>query len=438
MLDFNITIDGPHHVTVGRFLFFNVIGTVISGSDENVTPSLSGLPPNVVATFPNMAKFCCGTFVWGISGLQPVKIDVGTLAIPGTYPLTITYTSKSGIIKTCPYSLVIVPISINAAPIAFPADVPLAGLVQWEDNMKVYGKLHIKTPPEGPAYEGFAWYYDGTRNYLQIAAYTKDSTFSDYAAILDNLYANYALGGIAAWHTFPKGLAMNFLRTGNAVDKAALLNQLNNNVANFADVKTLISWTASREISYALETHLAAESIGNPRIANFQNVVEVLFGHFDQWFLSKTATFVQPFMVALACEALIEYFDATNDSRVLPTIKMAIDAIWANSWDVASSSFLYYNNDGTTMTSPDLNLLIVPAFGWLFKQTGDESYRQKGDLIFNAGVLGAYLVGGKQFSQNYRLSGKYVEWRASPAKKIGISINGVVSQVSLPIMITIG
>jgi hypothetical protein len=168
-------------------------------------------------------------------------------------------------------------------------------------------------------------------------------------------------------------------------------------------------------------------------------MVELLIGCFDQWFISKTATFNQPFMVALGCEALIGYWDSTQDPRVPPLIKLAADSILAKSWDKDSSSFLYYNNDGTTVPSPDLNLLIVPIYGWLFQHTGTPAYRATGDMIFNAGTSGAYLQGGKQFSQNYRWSGKYVEWRKAPVapphppqNKITLTVNGVQTTLTAP------
>lgn len=447
-LDFNITTTGPHHVVAGHFMHFNVLGTVITGTDENTIPSISGLPPGATATFPNMLKFCCTTFIWGLAGLTPVRIDTAASTPVGTYPLTITYTSKTtGAVRTAVHSLIVDPVPAPLATASFPADVPLTGLAQWETNMKVYGKIHATTPPEGPAYEGFCWYYDGTRNYFQIADYTKDPSWSAVATAMDALYSHYCLtpGGIPAWHVFPQGLAMGFLRNGSAQSKAALLSLLTNNTANAANLSpanadSLINWTMSREASYAVETHLAAESIGNPRSPNFQVCVEVLIGHFDQWFISKTASYVQPFMVALACEALIGYWDATKDPRIPSLIQLAADMLWSNSWDAASNSFLYYATDGTgtTAPSPDLNLLIVPIYGWVYQHTGQQSYRDHGDMIFNSGVVGAYLQGGKQFSQNERWSGKYVEWRKSPAavassaSKITLTVNGVATQVSSP------
>jgi hypothetical protein len=62
--------------------------------------------------------------------------------------------------------------------------------------------------------------------------------------------------------------------------------------------------------------------------------------------------------------------------------------------------------------SPDLNLLIAPTYGWVFRQSGDATYRQRGDQIFAGGVKRAYLGGGKQFDQNYRTSFDYVKWRS--------------------------
>jgi hypothetical protein len=46
--------------------------------------------------------------------------------------------------------------------------------------------------------------------------------------------------------------------------------------------------------------------------------------------------------------------------------------------------------------------------------TGDPVYQERGDLIFEGGVEGAWLDQGKQFSQNYRWSFDFVKWRLNP------------------------
>ena len=140
--------------------------------------------------------------------------------------------------------------------------------------------------------------------------------------------------------------------------------------------------------------------------------MEAQIGHFDQWFQSKSAPMAQPFMVALAAEALIQYWDVSHDPRIPPLLQLAADQIWSTSFETSCNCFRYYNDspvDGTwTASSWDLNLLIAPLYGWVYQQTGAQVYRDQGDQIFNAGVAGAWLDGGKQFSQNYRWSAKYV------------------------------
>jgi hypothetical protein len=145
-------------------------------------------------------------------------------------------------------------------------------------------------------------------------------------------------------------------------------------------------------------------------------------GQFDQWFQSKTSPIVQPFMVALSAEALIQYWDISRDPRIPPVLQMAADQIWAQSWDTSCNCFRYYDDvalDGTYSLSQDLNLLIAPLYGWLFQQTGFQGYRDQGDQIFNSGVVGAWLDGGKQYSQNYRWSAKYIQWRVLGAPPTG-------------------
>ena len=125
-------------------------------------------------------------------------------------------------------------------------------------------------------------------------------------------------------------------------------------------------------------------------------------------------------MVGLTAEALIMHFDKTHDPRVVPAIKTALDWLWSHAWVPADESFWYENwvSDpgqpfGPRPGSPDLNLLIAPAYAWLYRQTGDVTYRQRGDQIFAGGVKRAFLAGNKQFNQSYWTSFDFVRWRAA-------------------------
>jgi hypothetical protein len=69
------------------------------------------------------------------------------------------------------------------------------------------------------------------------------------------------------------------------------------------------------------------------------------------------------------------------------------------------------DGSGGTEAAPDLNLLLAPAYAWMYRQTGDITYRQQGDQIFAGGVRNAMLAEVKQFSQNYAYSFDYLAWR---------------------------
>jgi hypothetical protein len=120
---------------------------------------------------------------------------------------------------------------------------------------------------------------------------------------------------------------------------------------------------------------------------------------------------MQPFMVGLLAEALIKYYEQTPDPRIPYVLTFALDQLWNQAWVEKDESFFYISSEPSAGGAPDLNLLIAPAYAWLYNITGSGDVRERADRIFNAGVERAYLDGGKQFSQNYRWSADFVYWR---------------------------
>ena len=95
-----------------------------------------------------------------------------------------------------------------------------------------------------------------------------------------------------------------------------------------------------------------------------------------------------------------------------------MDALWDRNWDVTSQAFKYVDrafgadpDTRSTGPAPDLNLLIAPAYSWLYRQTGEIRFRDRGDQIFNGGVRSSWIGDGKHFNQNYLYSINYVKWR---------------------------
>ena len=324
---------------------------------------------------------------------------------------------------------------------AEPESVRPPELRRWEAQMARFGQTHCEYLTQPHALDDLLnhVYYDAERVFYQIADYTGDSAWTTCAKRAKAVYRDqYVLpnnGNVPGYWNFTHGLTMDYLRTGDTTSKNAVV--LLSQHAAYATDSTPLAWTQSavrsREVAYAIMSYINAEKVGAPPRTRLPQLVDQALGHIDQWFISKSyrcprscdpvvATgqyYIQPFMVGLTSEALIMYFEKTQDPRIPPAIKTALDWLWANAW-VANNQAFWYDNWVSAPTipfsprpgAPDLNLLIAPAYAWLYRHTGDITYRDHGDQIFAGGVQFASLGGGKQFNQNYKWSFDYVQWRA--------------------------
>jgi hypothetical protein len=175
---------------------------------------------------------------------------------------------------------------------------------------------------------------------------------------------------------------------------------------------------------------MAAEKTGRPRTWKLSFLVDCLLSHFEVYFVQR-AMLAQPFMVGLGAEALIEYYDLTGDVRIPPLLRVVADELWNGYWDPVSQSMIYidFNNNNARLPSHESSMLVVPLFGWLFQKTGISLYRERGDQAFAAATRSLWLEGGKQFSQTYRWSPFYVEWRQSPASPCNYALGATSAQV---------
>jgi hypothetical protein len=300
-------------------------------------------------------------------------------------------------------------------------------LARWETQMVEWGRRHgamLQDPNVAFDPKLAATYYDAQRVYLQIAEYTGDLSWRNYAhaaaAIYRDQYVIRHNGGVPGYWNFSHGLATDYLQTGNPQSRNAVLLLARN--AAYAPDTTPISWTEpadlSREVAYTIQAYLNAERLGEPRRARLTTLVNQAFGHMDQWFVTRTAPYVRPFMVALTAEALIQHHKASPDPRTIPALVRAADVMWDTMWLPAAESFKYTDRvvpSGGTEPAPDLNLLIAPLYSFLYRETGATRFRDRGDAIFAGGVRRAYLAGPKQFNQSYRWSFQYVKDRSNSA-----------------------
>jgi hypothetical protein len=304
---------------------------------------------------------------------------------------------------------------------------PIPGFSLWEENMKKYGMKHSGEKAfviiNEPRCETFVWYYDGPRVFYQIAGYTGNSAWNTFAENNIMIYRDYVFalnGRVPGWRIFPHGLYMHYKLTGDEKSKEAALMLAQKSA--FASAGGGTGESLSRETAYCINAYLVAELLGEPRHAKLEQAVKYALGHIDQWFVQNTSKNWAPFMFGLTCEALINYYEQVKkDPRILTAIKMGLDECWERAWIEEKQSF-FYRADNPAGAAPTLNLLVAPAYAWVFLQTGDITYRDKGDKIFAGGVKGTYLDGGKQFSQNYRWSFDYVKWRNEAEQIWNISV----------------
>jgi hypothetical protein len=291
---------------------------------------------------------------------------------------------------------------------------------QWEAQMVHYGKIHCDalSKREGTFDEKLAaTYYDAQAVFYRIADYTGDSAWLRCAERAEEIYRDRYLipnnGSVPGYWNFSEGLAKSYLRTGDERSREAVF--LLRDFAAFSSREEIAPHDApslSREIAYALETHLNGEDLGGGSNPRRDLLVQRSLDALDAWGEREP---VYPFMVGLTAEALIRYDERIGDPRILPALTRAGDWLWERAWVPDSRAFVYVtapDSEGNQRTpAPDLNLLIAPLYAWLSNKTGEAHFTARGDAIFAGGVRSAFLGNPKQFNQNYRWSFDYVRWR---------------------------
>lgn len=274
-----------------------------------------------------------------------------------------------------------------------PTVPPIPELAAWKTRMTSYGATHCSEAAitaaigsAGVQSEDNVWYYDGTRVYHQIAAYTENSSWYTCAGYTNTAYRKWvgatsgsALGG---WRVFPHGLAADYRRTGATASRDAALKLATSSA--FAGSAGASACGYSRETAYILQAYIVAEELGEPRHQKFVTAAENALLLLEKTLVTNQCSQVVPFHIGLLMESLIQYHERTSDPRVLPMLELAADAMWTRLWQPASESFpIASDRPGE---APDLNLLIAPAYAWLWQNTGAQRHLVRGDAIFAGGI----------------------------------------------------
>lgn len=389
--DFSLKLAGPQTATPGFPLYLQIQTSLTEGERMWVNYESEPFEWSLVGRNTNPA--------WGNSTYSPVsvrlRLEIPADARPGAYTVRVTAES-GGVVHT---ASMLIDVEIPETFVRVNSNATSSADIQgWRERMIQYGSGHcdeqlIKTKG---TWEGNIWYYDGDRVYQQIAEFLGDKQWLACAGYSRAVYRDYVLsteGRVQGYRVFPHGLAME----GSSLSRTAV--ELLSKSSAFAANAGGITADLSRETAYLVSTYLRTGDHNRGLAVSFA------LGHLDQW--SRGIPY-QPFMVGLTMESLIEAYEATGDPRIPSAIKKMLDQMWEEAWVAGDAAFVYWT-PGSKGTA-DLNMLIAPAYAWFYRLTGDAAYLQRGDKVFNGGVAGAWLAGGKQFSQNYRWSFKYVEW----------------------------
>jgi len=442
---YTLGVDGGRIVEQGKSLHLYLLYNVISGtpaSGDNLLISFLNLPPGVSINFPGLGNNALLFNPLGETGYNNFDLSTSSQTPPGSYSITVQAVSTlTNISQT--YQLNINVLSLSQFTLSqnpFPPAQPIPQLGLWEQYMVNFGIFQCNQQAiqtEG-TYTGSAWFYDGERSFFQIGDYTNKPSVWDLCAQWEQgIYQPTIIANDGAFQWiefFTKGIRMNYQRDGDPNSQLAVNLMAQADGGNWGAPDGSNNTTDSenlREVSYALEAYIDSQDLGHAPYPQAVTLMEQLMGQLDSALISKTFTgFYEPFMVGLAMEALIQYYnDVDQDPRIPYVIKQALDSLWTQTHDPTNFQFDYLCTP-TSCQDPvgdsDLNLLIAPAYAWMFLQTGDPLDEQRGDLAFAEGVemggLWSSFGNGKEFTQSYRWSEDFVKYRKEANALAGTAV----------------
>lgn len=338
--------------------------------------------------------------------------------------------------------------SLNVAQLEREVEIPqgafIPALDRYETRARHHGNLHAKefarnmaklnayfsrpyanydellNNPAHPLYQPYnnalaATYYDLGWSMYQLADLTDDASWSLRADSAVSFYRDrYVLptkGNIPGYWIFTDGLLEHYKRTKSSRSKEAIKMIVEN--AAFARDNTqkheTVSFEQSREVAYVIMAYLAAESVGEPRHARLNFLIDQALDHTEQW-MDGRAGYVRPFMVGLTAKALIRYYehplgeqDEDRKALIVNKLTKMADWLWDYTWVEGSGAFRYTDRmvegNADLNPSPDLSLLVAPIFEWVYSKTKKPQFRDRADRIFEGGVRQSYLAGAKQYNQ---------------------------------------
>lgn len=419
-LDYTLLAVGPRHVTQGHTLYVAVLPYLLAGRWQPAFLDTSGLPPGSSLEFPfeTLPSRRTRPVLYGGRGAGVVAaLTAGPNTPIRKYSLTFSL-KLEGLTRQVVHEVVVEALP-RALPRAPAEDIPLCRgcLRAWERAMLEGGRKWCGWNGGGRGFD-----YDEALVWHNVASFTGDPKWFDCVAQAHAIYRDaYVLrtgGGVAAYYVYPWGLYHDYQRTGNEPSRQAALLLAQRSA--YAHLYYGVSDGGSREVAYILGALQVAARLGAGDPVRLERALDYALGHIDQWFVSKTAGFVKPFMVGLTLKALIDLYEDRPDPRIPVAVQAAADGLFECCWMPRDRSFVYSTShppEGDVKRYRALSLLIAPAYAWLWAITGNRIYADRGDAIFSGaldGTLPDLLWAQKAYNQSFYASPNYIRWRQRP------------------------
>lgn len=365
-------------------------------------------------------------------------------AIPGTYPVTITtainINGGADVVHSITVNLIVKDVTFIAPNQTMTSGNP-TGLATWQTAMTTQAtKWGITNFPPAwcfsVACEVLVWYYDGAQAFYRTGDYIGANTYLNAAQVTADVYANSVNTGLQnkGWHLFPGGMEQAWMRGAPTpsspteyTDAIIWLAERSPFAAYAGVIPSLIppqALTAMRDSnmretalildSYMMDTHLGRIPTPNfPGRTAIDEAADRLILDFYMEYTAgaNTSQVEESIYDGFGAEVLIKYWKTNGDPRVPEVLKAFMDYAWANLINNATGEWQYmaFNKSiqcdaACPNASPfdyrDISDQQMPMFWWYYALTGNTTYRDRGDVVFNNCILPPDT--GKEFSQNYR------------------------------------
>jgi hypothetical protein len=300
---------------------------------------------------------------------------------------------------------------MGAAPSVAAVEGQGGAFARYEQDFRTWSENHW-------AVDGAQWdkanYYDRAMIYYVWWARTGNPTYLERGhALVLNYRKNYLeannYGSTPHWAMLD-GLALHYLLTGDEASRTAI-GRVADSFSYPYYMNNLQDPTAEMEnrmqarvlMSFVLAGYIKAPSqLGNDwGVRAREALTKILASQAPDGAYRFTRTnnqcgYNKPFMVGILNDAMVRYYTLFDrDTRILPSVKRAVDYMWANDWVPSANAFVYLGGNcssyGDRTPAADLNNLIATGFGFVYQQTGDATYRTRGDAVFAGGVYCRWL-----------------------------------------------